>query len=367
MDVTNATRDEKLCMIRAFCAGLRAADQKMTQVELAARFLCSPRFISEALTGKKRTDNGARAKANRNSPKRKALAKRRRLIARLVKMIEDKGGRRVPKYGTPKKLAVAVSEQLNLPFVISVSTVIRDLKFMDFVVYIRPLQPFYALDVNTIANRLAFVRRVLEEFGRSEFRRLVFSDEHYVDTNDNSCRFQWAACRADVAPRERKNRFNVPHLQIWAAVGIGWKSELVFVDRPVKNDDDKFVPGRMNAQSYKRRCLVPNMAHWLDANTIFQQDNARCHTAKAVESYLDNKDLDYIKDWPAYSPDLNMIELVWKDLDELLSENAPAKNVAELREQVLKAWRDLPQAKIDAHVLHFENACRAVLAKEGGR
>ena len=52
------------------------------------------------------------------------------------------------------------------------------------------------------------------------------------------------------------------------------------------------------------------------------QDNAPCHTAKSVKTFLFEEDVTAME-WPAQSPDMNPIENVWK----LLNERAKEKNL----------------------------------------
>ena len=67
---------------------------------------------------------------------------------------------------------------------------------------------------------------------------------------------------------------------------------------------------RVNAQIYKNIVqdhVVPIIQNSGFDRATFMQDNAPCHKAKVVMSYLSEQDFG-IMDWPPQSPDLNPIE-----------------------------------------------------------
>jgi transposase len=87
---------------------------------------------------------------------------------------------------------------------------------------------------------------------------------------------------------------------------------------------------------------------------IFVQDGARAHASKDVKKYLLRKGVDFIDDWPPYSPDLNCIESLWKDYKEAVGAYCPMTR-DELLVAAKKAWDELPQSLIDRHVMSFKS------------
>jgi transposase len=45
-------------------------------------------------------------------------------------------------------------------------------------------------------------------------------------------------------------------------------------------------------------------------NSIFMHDNVKIHTAGRMLAWLEVNGIEFLEDWPAYSPDLNPIEHV---------------------------------------------------------
>ena len=77
---------------------------------------------------------------------------------------------------------------------------------------------------------------------------------------------------------------------------------------------------RVNVQMYENIVqdhIVPIIQNSGFDRAIFMQDNAPCHKAKVVMSYLSEQDFE-IMDWPQQSPDLHQIK---KSLEDLRSES----------------------------------------------
>ena len=99
----------------------------------------------------------------------------------------------------------------------------------------------------------------------------------------------------------------VPHggggVMVWAGISYGQRTQLHFID------------GNLNAQRYRdeipRPIVVPFIRHH---HLMFQHDNARPHVARICTQFLEAENVPVLP-WPAYSPDMSPIELVWDALD----------------------------------------------------
>ncbi|GFX00917.1 transposable element Tc1 transposase [Trichonephila clavipes] len=70
-----------------------------------------------------------------------------------------------------------------------------------------------------------------------------------------------------------------------------------------------------------RQVLLPHVRLFRGAigpDFIFMDDNARPHRTLAVEELLESEDIPRM-DWPAYSPDLNLIEHVCDALERRIA------------------------------------------------
>lgn len=80
--------------------------------------------------------------------------------------------------------------------------------------------------------------------------------------------------------------------------------------------------GVVNAAVYKQLLIhhcIPYLQSFDIQPQIFMQDNAPCHSAKSVKSYIESKGVTLMS-WPAQSPDLNPIKHIWKIIGDKVQE-----------------------------------------------
>ena len=150
---------------------------------------------------------------------------------------------------------------------------------------------------------------------------------------------------------------------IWGGIGINQRMGPVF-----------FVnigPGRGNgvtAVRYINQVLVPHVQPFFQQhpNAILQQDNARPHSARATQDYLQQQNIPTMQ-WPPLSPDLNPIEHFWDMLQREISDvQPPPANLADLHQAIIQAWARIPQPAVNRLVHSMRRRCQAVLAARGG-
>ncbi|GBM11129.1 Transposable element Tcb2 transposase [Araneus ventricosus] len=121
------------------------------------------------------------------------------------------------------------------------------------------------------------------------------------------------------------------------------------------------VRGPLTGQRYVDDILQPHVGSFLNGlpGAIFQQDNARPHTARVAQDFLSHAQT---LPWPARCPDLSPIEHVW---DQLKHQMPLCHSVHDLEVAVQDLWVHLPQDNISRLINTTPDRVAACIAAGG--
>ena len=298
-----------------------------------------------------------KSKLPRRSKHPATVKRRRELVAKLLRQrITVEGFRLTPvrrkkvsrqivkqPFSSPASIARALSVKYNIS--VCPTTVRSDLISLGLVAKVRRKGPF--LTAAHMTARVAFCKR-MRLLGSS----LVFSDECFLDDNE-SCGRMWQWCRSGEEPETRKKDQGAFSICVWACIGIGFRHMIIL--RREALDRDK----------YQKKILLPSLKLLQEQSQlghVFQQDNCRVHCGSVA--WLRRKHVQAMDDWPAKSPDLNVIETVWAWLRQDVAARGPYGE-AQLEQFVKEAFYGYQQERLDALVAGFSERCARCEAAKG--
>ncbi|UYV83128.1 hypothetical protein LAZ67_22002380 [Cordylochernes scorpioides] len=163
----------------------------------------------------------------------------------------------------------------------------------------------------------------------TEWHRVVFSDESRFCLSSDSRRVRvWRRHgeRSNPAAIVERPTVRQRGIMVWGAIAYDSRSPLLRIQ------------GTMTAQRYVDDVLRPVTLPYLQGvpNALYQQDNARPHTARISQQAL--QDVQMLP-WQPYSPDLSPIEHVWDIIGRRLHALPQPRSEDELWQMVEREWR----------------------------
>ena len=152
-------------------------------------------------------------------------------------------------------------------------------------------------------NRLKFCKRH-QQWSEKAWKKVLWSDESTFTVTGCGITRVWRRTGSDaLEPKFTCKTVKHPDsVMVWGCFGYHGVGSLVVLP---KNET-------VNQYNYLEM-LCDHLPDFMEKTqtTLFMQDGAPCHTAKSVKQWLGDCEVDYIKDWPGNSPDLNPIENMW--------------------------------------------------------
>lgn len=195
------------------------------------------------------------------------------------------------------------------------------------------------------------------------WKKVLFVDESKFNIfrSDGKCKV-WRKANKEL---EKENIITtVKHggggVMVWGSMAASGVGELVFIEK------------NMNASMYlnilRHDLLRSVRSLHLAKDWILLQDNDPKHKSKIVMNWL-KKNVPTVLPFPPQSPDLNVIEHLWEELDRRLRK--PEVSVAITNENALKKalkknWTEITSAITENLVISMPRRLQAVIDAKGG-
>ncbi len=120
------------------------------------------------------------------------------------------------------------------------------------------------------------------------------------------------------------------------------------------------LEGTMNAERYIK-VLEQHML--TSRRCLFQQDNAKPHTAAIATAWLRSRRVRVLN-WPACSPDLSPIENIWHIIKQKIRQRRP-QTLQQLETYIRQKWDQFPTPKLQKIITSMPRHLQTVLKRRG--
>ncbi len=127
------------------------------------------------------------------------------------------------------------------------------------------------------------------------------------------------------------------------------------------------LEGTMNAERYIKvleQHMLPSRRRVFQGRPcVFQQDNAKPHTAAITTAWLCSRQVQVLN-WPACSPDLSPIENIWRIIKRKIRLRRP-QTLQQLETYIRQEWDKIPTPRLQKLITSMPRRLQTVLKRRG--
>jgi hypothetical protein len=221
-------------------------------------------------------------------------------------------------------------------------------------------------------QRVRLGKLLRTRFADGRHRQIIFSDESpfVIEQHHNAQNDRTYAEKGKPPPKENRTverAMKPAGVMVWGAIGYNFKSKLYIIRKGLRIATPDYLKVMKLFEAECKLKIGYTEDGWAKPWT-FQQDGARAHTSNESQRWL----LDHFPDlitrgqWPAVSPDINPIELIWGIMKPRVNAEAHP-DVQSLKRALNREWGLLSQEEINNAIDGWPGRLDAMIKAKGGR
>ncbi len=191
----------------------------------------------------------------------------------------------------------------------------------------------------------------------SKWKSVLWSDESKFDilVGNHGRRVLRAKEEGDLPACYQRSVQKLASLMVWGYISAYGMGSLHVLE------------GTMNAESYIKfleQHMLPSRRRLFQRRPcVFQQDNAKPHTAGITTAWLRSRRV-WVLNWPAWSPYLSFIENIWRIIKGKIHQRWP-QTLQQLETYIRQEWVQIPTPKLQKLITSMPRRLQTVLKRRG--